>query len=164
MKKSSEELSQSEKGSVNSIVFPFSSQDLKPYFKDSERGKYLLKYFDDLKAKTCILEEKYIDKDYMIDYQKFYSRSFELIERFTTRIHFFDKRFSDVQFENGLNGKGEILKSYLEQLKKSYLGCVVVKPEMIKDHPLIGRTLLKTYPFKEGDKSRFFIREEYHVS
>jgi hypothetical protein len=142
----------------SNILFPFSYENLKPHFEESDRGKYLFKYLNELNAKTCILESKYIDKDYMIDYQKFYSRAFEEYDRSTKRIHFFDKTFSDTDFQKALNGE-------YEQLNKSYLGFVVVKPVyIVKKKPLIGRTLLRTYSHKEGNKNRFFIREKYHAS
>lgn len=128
----------------------------------SDQAKYLLDYLDELNAQTCIVE-KYIDKDYLIDFQKFYSRSFANYERFTDRFHFFEEKIDPVIFSQLLeNGKIDKLQEKL----KSYLGFVVKKP--IKDfsgEPLIGRTLLKTYP--EEDKSnnkRHFVAKETMVS
>lgn len=57
-------------------------------------GEYLFKYLNNLKAKTYIIESEYIDKDYLIDYSNFYSRSFDIKEKFTTRLHFFSTFFS----------------------------------------------------------------------
>jgi len=90
-------------------------------------------------------EKKYIDKDYMIDYQKFYSRAFELIERTTKRIPFLMNIFLK------WNLKKYFSKGNYEQFKKSYLGFVVVK-EIFEDTK------------KEGNKERFFIYEKYHAS
>ncbi|RZN36359.1 MAG: hypothetical protein EFT35_07990 [Methanophagales archaeon ANME-1-THS] len=145
---------------MHNVLFPFSAENLECYLKKSKTGDYLLRYLNELDAKTCIIEERYIDKDYMIDYQKFYSRSFEKYTRETTRIHIFDKEISEKEFKKALNGK-------YKQLIKSYLGFIIVKPvffDIDKEEPLIGRTLLKTYLKEEGNLKRYFIREKYHVS
>jgi hypothetical protein len=70
-------------------VFSFFSNNLKGHLGDSRQGKYLIKYLRLLNANTCVFEDRYIDKDYMIDYQKFYSRAFGDDGKFTKRIHFF---------------------------------------------------------------------------
>ena len=58
------------------IVFPFSSDSLRRLLGNSRQENYLLDYLSGLNAKTCVLEGEYIDKDYLIDYQKFYAYSF----------------------------------------------------------------------------------------
>lgn len=129
---------------------------------NSEQAKYLVEYLDELEAETCI-SEKYIDKDYLIDYQKFYSRSFIEYERFTERLHFFSGKFDSKDFDKFLEfGDFDSLKKILG----SYLGFVVKKP--VPDyfnHPLIGRTLLKTYPEKDKtNNNRHFVTIENHAS
>lgn len=143
-------------------VFPFSSQDLKTFLKSSNQAKYLVKYLQNLGVKTCILEEQYIDKDYMIDFQKFYARSFERIEKFTKRIHFFNEEFDEEVFLKSLENNDEKL---INRFKKSYLGFIVRKPlEGADKNKLIGRTLLKTYPKEVADEKRIFIKEKYKAS
>jgi hypothetical protein len=140
------------------FIFSFSYDNLTKCFKSNSQANYLFYYLKNLNAKTCILEKEYIDKDYLIDYQKCYCRSFEKHERFTKRIHFFNENISEASFQKSLEGD-------YEHLKESYLGFVVVKP--IKDmdgKPLIGRTLLKTYPDEEGVKKRFFVKEDFSAS
>lgn len=140
----------------NNAIFSFSYENLNEHLRNTTQGDYLFRYLKNLNAKTCILEKEYIDKDYLIDYQKFYCRSFEKHERFTKRIHFFNKEISVGEFQELLNGDYE----YLNDL---YLGFVVIK--LIKDREgLIGRTLLKTYPYEEGVKTRFFVRKNYSAS
>jgi hypothetical protein len=127
--------------------------------KQSGQADYVLRYLNELKAKTCVIEEQYVDRDYLIDYQKFYSRSFKEMKRFTKRIHFFSKGFSPQEFEQMLE------HNKIEDLEKSYLGFVVVKPIEDQDHNfLLGRTLLKTYPKIENDKTRHYITNKYKVS
>jgi hypothetical protein len=52
------------------IVFSFFSDILNEHMGDTHQGKYLIHYLANFDAKTCVLEEKYVDKDYMIDYRK----------------------------------------------------------------------------------------------
>jgi hypothetical protein len=141
------------------IVFPFSSDSLRGLLGNSYQGNYLLDYLSGLNAKTCILEGDYIDKDYMIDYQKFYSRSFFGYKRITKRIHFFATDFSPDDFEKSLEN------SNVKDLQESYLGFAVIKPiEDSNKNPLIGRSILKTCPSKAGDEKRFFISRDYCAS
>lgn len=53
---------------------------------NSLQSQYLCRYLIPLHVKTVIVEYNYIDKDYLLDYSFFYSRSFESHERFTTPI------------------------------------------------------------------------------
>ncbi len=133
-------------------VVPF-DEELREYIGYSCVANYLMRYLRDIDAKTCVIEEKYVDKDYLVDYQLFYSRSFEDIKRYTLRLHFFKNVFSEDELRDF------ILKGSFEKLKESYLGFVVVKPICDEsDQPLIGRTALKPYPEEDDGKKRFFIK------
>ncbi len=144
---------------ASDFVFSFSSERLREYLDDSYQAKYLIRYLADLDAKTCVLEARYVDKDYLVDYQKFYSRSFDEEKRFTERIHFFVEEFSKTRFEESLEYND------IEYLRKSYLGFVVIRPIKGSDRKrLIGRTLLNTYSDKKGSEKRVFIRGNYDVS
>ncbi|MFZ3384456.1 MAG: hypothetical protein WA144_11075 [Candidatus Methanoperedens sp.] len=132
----------------------------------SKQSKYIFNYLLYFNCKTFILEDNYIDKDYLIDYSKFYARSFDNLNKYTKRIHFFSEKIST-------NGFNKILREGHEKenniLENSYLGFVVVKP--IKDvygNNLIGRTLLKTYPrnvkYSSQDDHRFYIKNIHRVS
>ncbi|MEA3488528.1 MAG: hypothetical protein U9R10_04670 [Euryarchaeota archaeon] len=52
---------------VSDYVFSYSSEKLKEYVDDSPQAEYLIRYLGDLKAKICVLEDKYADKDYLVD-------------------------------------------------------------------------------------------------
>ena len=148
-------------GGIDSdIIFSFFSDNLIRHMGTSYQGKNLLRYLKALGAKTCVLEKEYIDKDYMIDYQKFYSRSFGNNGKVTKRMHFFTEDFSAEEFKKSLEDNDI---NYMEYLNELYLGFVVIKP--IKDknvQPFIGRTLLKP-PEKEGKKDSF-IDGDYDAS
>lgn len=141
-------------------IFSFSWSNLDEYLS-SHQGRYLFHYLKNLSAnaKTCVLEEKYIDKDYMIDYQKFYSRSFEEHNNFTKRIHFFSEDFSEPEFKKALENNS------IGHLTNSYLGFVVIRPIKSSDEKwLIGRTLLKTYPEEVNGEKRVFVQKGYDAS
>lgn len=142
-------------------VYPFNriNEDM----GTSSQSGYLFRYLTELKAKTVIVESDYIDKDYLLDYSYYYSRSFEPIDRFTKRLHIFSETFSDIEFEKIFNSDEEFSKI----LKNSYLGFIVVKP--IGDskqsyEPFIGRSILKTYAEHDENEYRFFITNNYTVS
>ena len=121
-------------------------------------------YLSFIEVKTCVIEPDYIDKDYLIDYSKFYARSFEDFSRKTDRLHFFSLQFDQSKFYSALEMNDE---KFLEALKESYLGFIVRKP--IKDqlgHRLIGRTLLATYPKNDPStgEERVYLKNEHQVS
>lgn len=128
----------------------------------SNIAEYLFKYLNDLKAKTYVIENEYIDKDYLIDYSNFYARSFDVKEKFTIRLHFFSAYFPKEDIKQVLI---ECDDKILKKLKDRYLGFVVIKP--IPDsngNPIIGRTILKTYPLKDNNECRFFVTGQHDVS
>ena len=146
----------------NFSVFPFSPHYISELLEKSNQASYLIQYLQNLEAKTYILEEEYVDKDYMIDFQKFYARSFEKIGKFTKRIHFFNEKFDEKDFQKALESND---KEVINTLKRSYLGFTVVKPLRDADgNKLIGRTLLKTYPEEVDDEMRIFIKKKYTAS
>jgi hypothetical protein len=144
-------------------VFPFSKEVLKQpdCMGNSFQADYILRYLEDseINAKICVKEEKYIDKDFLIDYQMFHCRSFEDIKRITKRFHFFRKEFSAEELRDGLeNNNGPFLKDLNDQ----YLGFVVVKPIEGEDgEPIIGRSLIRPYP---DDGMRHFVKGNYDSS
>ncbi len=127
---------------------------------NSPQSQYLNRYLTTLDAKTIVVEDNYIDKDYLLDYSYFYSRSFESHERFTTRLHFFSKTFSKKRFMRIFDQD----KDTQNLLKNSYLGFVVVKPIKQRNEPFIGRTALKTYPKDDGSDHRYYLTNLYPVS
>ena len=146
-------------GEPSYVVFPYSPEELKKVLGNSDQANYIIRYLDKLHALTCVLEYEYIDKDFIIDYQFFYCRSFEKIRNTTERIHFFSKRISDYHLVECLT---ENLQYAVQRLNEDYLGFIVIKP--IKDgdgNRIIGRTILKPYP---SENKRFFVTGKYSAS
>ena len=73
-------------------VFAFS--EIKPELGTSPQSEYLYDYLLNKHTKTCVIEENYVDKDYLIDFAKFYSRSYNIDDKYTTRLHFFSEVFT----------------------------------------------------------------------
>ena len=120
-------------------------------------GKLHLVYFDEyfsaLGAKAIVVENDYIDRDYLEDYAGYYVRCFECYERVCTRLHFFQTAFDREGFDALLTGhSGGINQATLDE---NYLGFVVVKP---LPQTVIGRTCLKTYP-AEGRRHYTALRK-----
>jgi hypothetical protein len=142
------------------LVFNFDSRQCR--FGKSAVCSYLCDYLDDIKAKTCVYEKDYIDKDYLIDYSKFYARSFQDHGRKTERFHFFSNNFTEEQFKTAL-ASGD--KKFITSLQKKYLGFIVIKPIIDRrGHKLVGRTVLGTYPEHDNGDVRKFIKNDYTVS
>ncbi len=112
-------------------------------------------YFNEpsISAKTIIVENDYVDRDFLDDYSGYYVRCFKRYRRKCTRLHFFDTLITEEEFNWMLQGKAE--DAQLKSFKKSYLGFVVIKrlPETI-----VGRTCLKTYGDDNGRRHYNTIR------
>lgn len=129
---------------------------------DSYQAKYIDSYLKIFKAKSYIIENYYIDKDYLIDYSNFYARSFDVDDKHTKRVHFFSDDISSDRLKEIMN---KFEPNEYDSFKNAYLGFLVLRP--IKDklgRYYIGRTLLKTYPEKDGDERRYYLFQEYPVS
>ena len=133
-------------------VIPFS--DLPNRFVTTH-SEYVLGYLQALGCRAVVIEEPYIDKGYLIDYCQFHARSFDAPSRFVTRFHFFAREFDSAYLHRLLEdgADGEILS-----FSDDYLGFAVVKPLLNEaGEPLLGRTVLKTYPAQDGADSRRFL-------
>lgn len=133
----------------------------------SPQGEYLRSYLKELGAKTVVVEDQYIDKDYLIDYCNFYARSFEPSDKYTTRLHFFKKKFKKTEFEK----KFFYDENFQDELNELYLGFVVIKPIGFDNkYKFIGRTVLKTYSSEaynretKSKEKRHFTTFDYFAS
>lgn len=101
---------------------------------------YLKSYLEhpEVNAKTIVIEDKYISKDYLYDYASYYALCFQDYPRTCKRVHFFALEFDNEMFEAMLDGS----KRLPIDIPGSYLGFIVVKPIPFT---IIGHTLLKVY-------------------
>lgn len=90
---------------------------------------------------TIVVENAYVDRDFLEDYTAYYARCFAQIPRVCTRIHFFKTRFTQPEFLELLRtGPTHPLHSRLTG--DTYLGFVVVRP---LPSTFVGRTCLRHY-------------------
>lgn len=126
--------------------------------KSKLHTSYFKEYFEALKAKTVVIENDYIDRDFIEDFSGYYVRCFHDYPRKCTRIHFFDNEFTAKDFSDLLI-KGKTAALSEDKLQNAYLGFIVVKP---LPKTIIGRTCLKTYP--EEKRRHFPIVRNYTSS
>lgn len=125
-------------------------------FPDISKKKqivYLLNYLDKLNAKSVVCETNYIDRDFLIDHQTYYTRSFHNYPSRTARLHFFSKEFKHCDLESWILKNNE---EEIDSLKSSYLGFSIIKPLPLT---FIGRTALKKYA-----QTQHCISRTYNVS
>jgi hypothetical protein len=120
---------------------------------------YLFKYLKDLGCKTIVVEKNYIDKNYLIDYTKYYARCFVDYPKKCKRIHFFNTPFSEKNFLSLIKQEDSSSLS-LGELNESYLGFSVVRP---LPETIIGRTVLRTYD-KHNNGFCFRSVRDYNVN
>jgi hypothetical protein len=142
--------------SIEKLAELLSARSLAPprVVADKLHRTYFEGYFGDLKALTILVENHYIDRDFLEDYAAYYVRCFRRYKRFCSRLHFFWNEFEGADIEALLEGnpKGRLTQ---EILQEHYLGFVVVKP---LPQTIIGRTCLKTYPEDHGRRSYPIVR------
>jgi hypothetical protein len=132
----------------------------KDYIKKNRfHYRYFLDYLgnsseDSLKAKTILIENEYLSRDFLYDFSNYYSLCFsDDYKKKCKRIHFFSSEISEHDF----------LTDYLENTNNvindnNYLGYIVVKE---LPNVLIGSTILKTY--SSNTKKRIYITKNYKV-
>ncbi|HEV7406346.1 MAG TPA: hypothetical protein VGO11_25580 [Chthoniobacteraceae bacterium] len=91
-----------------------------------------------LKARSVIIEEGYIDRDYLDEHGAFYSRAFKPYGPRCNRLHFFRAALDSDAIA-------------LERLQASYVGFAVIRPG---DLPPLGRTVLQ--PYRRNPNRHFF--------
>lgn len=119
----------------------------------SSAASYIIGYVKALGCQSIYVEAEYRDRDFMIDYQRFYSRSFSSIPNTVTRVHFFD----------GTVDMDHLLSPDVpdEEINDGYIGFAVVKPIMEGGEPLIGRTVLR-HP--RSDSATVYLGRDQHMS
>lgn len=95
--------------------------------------KYLVDYHH---AKTAVIEERYIDRDWSNEFSNFYSKTFQYRHGFCTRIHFFQDELSDL----------EEVQRFWETKESGYLGYIVRRPVEVGK---VGRSLIMPYQFRD---------------
>lgn len=128
--------------------------------EDKLHSQYFENYFGhaDIDAKRIVVEDDYIDRDYLEDYASYYVRCFADYERRCCRLHFFSVEFEASDLERLIVGEQAAISE--EDLRARYLGFIVVKrlPQTV-----IGRTCLRPYG-DDGGRRKYPITRNYPVS
>lgn len=115
---------------------------------------YFEEYFSNVNAKSIVVENSYVEKDFLEDFAAYYVSCFHEYDRFCTRLHFFK---CDIPDKAALK---EILSNPTEkkikELQNNYIGFIVVKPLPLT---IIGKTCLKTYDPDSGRRHYPIIRK-----
>lgn len=142
--------------SMGKLMESISSEALDEAARKNEHFNYLDKYLTSLKAKTVIIESDYVDRDFLEDYSRYYSKCFKHYEKYCIRLHFFSNEFIDLDFYKCISNFH--LKRDSSLLQDNYLGFIVLRP---LPKTILGRICLKVYP---GDsKSYFPVIRNYKV-
>lgn len=107
------------------------------------RSRYFEDYFAALAIKTIVVEEDYIDHDYLEDFSAYYVKCFHAYKRTCTRLHFFKAEFDEDSLSRYLRGECELTR----ELTDSYAGFIVIRPLPAS---IIGRTCLAPYDDDNG--------------
>lgn len=145
------------KEALHELVASYSCEPVQK-FRKSVHAAYFDGYFAELKAKTIVVEDEYVDHDYLEDYAAYYARCFHSYPRVCRRLHFFDREFAPEDLRAILQGDLDLRQVFAE----SYIGFVIVRP--IAGYS-IGRTCLKTYEETGGNGTRHFpITRAYYAN
>ena len=152
----------------DAISYVISLDESSEYLGNTYVGKYIHRYAKTIGCTHVVYEPIYTDKEYLLDYQNYYSRSHREHPRTTQRLHFLklDKPLSNDDVM-GLLIDGKI--GALLTTKDSYCGFTVIKPiTTAEGEPIIGRTMLATYEKEaidsEGQKIVRYYLENTHKS
>ena len=118
-----------------------------------------LRHLRVLDAKSYVLEDPYIDRDYSADYVHFYARTFRAHDRYCKRVHFFSADISPLL-------RRPLSTERLHQVKgfvgSTYRGFCVIRP--LPTAP-IGRTVLQgRTPDGFNMEATVTCRAEFHAN
>ena len=122
--------------------------------KTKRHVEYILGYLKELGALSIVVENDYVDGDYLDDHSSYYGKCFRDYNRKCRRLHFFNEELDDSKVKSLIFGTAE--EGNLETFVAAYLGFIVARP--LPD-AIIGRTLLKTYCNDNGRRHYNGIRK-----
>jgi hypothetical protein len=138
------------------------------YEQPHRQLQYVAAYVERLGAKAVLIEQSYIDRDYIDDHNSFYGSSLTDPTNRCQRVHFFSldpvalqKAFKDIRAIAFANGRDKYDSASGQLSDRSYLGFTVIKP--LRGSP-VGRTVLRHCPElgKGGENVRDFSCTRYY--
>ena len=116
----------------NHLIDLFSKNSSKQAILKKTQLGYLDGYFShsDIDAKTIVVENNYIDRDFLEDHAGYYARCFQEYERKCSRLHFFNVSFSKDDLVNLLKNSFNVTSTPSIVINtKLYTG--LVKKELV---------------------------------
>lgn len=109
-------------------------------------------------ARSALVENDYLDRDYSDEFSVFYSRLFQRYRRHTRRLHFFRRNLAEAVAQGGFMSVIDAMNE--AQSTKEYLGFVVFRP--VPDAP-VGRAVLEIVEAPEGLTPCVQVRADYET-
>ncbi|WP_437733091.1 hypothetical protein [Sorangium sp. So ce1335] len=132
-----------------------------PEDADTDQVKYLISYLvsKEVKSRTLIVEEPYVDRHYLEEYTGYYASALRPPRSKATRIHVLSCELDDAELAQWIEDAKSDYETVQSRLQSAYVGFVVIRP--FPSAP-IGRTILRPY---RGLPSRCFAAAstEYRV-
>ncbi|MGC4129230.1 MAG: hypothetical protein QM564_06650 [Bergeyella sp.] len=118
-----------------------------------------------LEADVFLIEDNYVDKDYLEDYTSFYARCHYPYHRFCKRIHFFKKKGNFFLTDDLLKKLfyKRLTQKAKENIQQSYIGFIVLKPSK-NDNFIVGRTCLAHYNEDSKRNRKYYATREYSAN
>ena len=117
--------------------------------KRKHQYKALLTYLQRLNAKVILVEKEHLSNSYASDYAAEYSFGLKHVNKSCKRLHFFSGDFSTLE---------KLLNTSQNELQKSYLGCITIRPI---PNVLFG-TILLAIP-QNVKNSNFWAIRKYEI-
>lgn len=122
----------------------------------NDRFLYLNDYLNEIGCKTIIIENRYVDKNFLDDYSGYYSRCFQDIQKKCVRVHLFSSEFDHQILKQHLLEKSSNTSDNI--LSSAYLGFIVLRP--LPNAPL-AKVCISTYPPANGKNRHFPTLKTY---
>ena len=150
------------------VVVPYSDKELLRLFStlstssenlvaQKKQFRYLIDYLRSLNISRIVVEQEYVDRDFLEDYSGYYVRCFNFYQKKCSRLHFFACEFENEDFTAYLNGGSS--KINIDFLQEGYRGFVVIKK---LPHTFIGRSCISP-PRSIITKKSSSPMHKYHV-
>lgn len=125
---------------------------------NNDKIAYLDDYLRTIRCQTVVIEDCYVDKNFLEDYARYYSRCFQEYPKKCVRVHFFAAKFGIRRLKNYLNRPLHSNKGLFYD--GSYLGFIVFRP--LPNAPL-AKVCLTTYRDEIGKHRHFPVLKDYFV-
>jgi len=148
-----------EKQTITNLVRECFGYDFPDIFR-KDQVDYLFNYLGNLGAQSVLLEQSYVDKDYLEDFSRYYVKRFGNDGHKCARLHFFSSKV-DHRHITSILEQGADASDAISALNSDYLGFVVLKP---LPRTFIGKTCLKVMPDeRNGVKDKKRLARTYKV-